>query len=216
LRAAREVGGDLYHFFLIDDDHLALFIGDVADKGLAAALYAAVTQTLIVANVRPILENADLGEWASPLISAVNRSLCSDNRNSMFVTLIFAVLDLRSLCVEYVNAGHNPIYLTGPREVTRRGDGHGPPLGIRENAKFPTSRIKLHSNESLFLYTDGITEASAAAGDLFGYARLEQVLLEGREDSPRQLVTRVSRAVDTFAEGMPQSDDRAILVVRPV
>jgi len=216
LRAAREVGGDLYHFFLIDDDHLALLIGDVADKGLAAALYAAVTQTLLVASARPILENADRNEGVSPLVSAVNRRLCSDNRNCMFVTLIFALLDLRSLCIEYVNAGHNPMYLTGPHNVTRCADGHGPPLGIRMNAEFPTNRFKLHANQSLFLYTDGITEASTTAGDLFGYARLEQVLSEGREDSPRNLVRRVSRAVDDFAEGTPQSDDRAMLVARPV
>ncbi len=216
LRAAREVGGDLYHFFMIDEDHLALLIGDVADKGLAAALYAAVTQTLLVASARPILENADRNEGVSPLVSAVNRRLCSDNRNCMFVTLIFAVLDLRSLCVEYVNAGHNPMYLTGPGDVIRCGDDHGPPLGIRMNAEFPTNRFKLQAEQSLFLYTDGITEAATAAGDLFGYARLEQVLSEGREDSPRHLIKRVSHAVDEFAEGMSQSDDRAMLVARPV
>jgi phosphoserine phosphatase RsbU/P len=216
LRAAREVGGDLYHFSMIDADHLALLVGDVTDKGVAAALYAAVTRTLIVAGAGPVFRDADCREGTNQLISAVNRRLCSDNRNCMFVTLIFGVLDLRSLCLEYVNAGHNPIYLTGQSGVVRCGDRHGPPLGIRLKAEFPTNRIMLGRDQSLFLYTDGITEACTAAGDLFGDERLEQVLSDGRDDSPPLLVSRVSRAVDKFVDGRPQSDDRAMLAVRPV
>ena len=205
---AREVGGDLYDFFLIDGDHLGIAIGDVADKGVPAAIYMAVTRTIL----RSV---AMAGLPAGDCLREVNRLLTRENASCMFVTLFYGVLDLRSGELGFCNAGHNPIWWLA------RGGALEPlttrptlALGISEDFPYRTDAVTLAAGDSLFLYTDGIPEAWSATGEMFSDDRLQRLLRRHAHDTPRALVEGVVAEVLAFAGGAPQADDLTLLAVR--
>jgi sigma-B regulation protein RsbU (phosphoserine phosphatase) len=204
---AREVGGDFYDFFFIDDDRLLFAIGDVSGKGVPAALFMAVVKTLL---------RATAGTAATPgdILRRLNADLSRDNESCMFVTLFCGILHVRTGEIDYSNGGHNlPFHLHGggPTPVENPGGGA---LGIAEDGAYPSARLRLGPEESLFLYTDGLTEAMDPAGALFSDERLEQLLRRARPTAPRQLLGQVVDEVNAFAAGAPQADDITGLVLR--
>ncbi|MDR0932693.1 MAG: SpoIIE family protein phosphatase [Victivallales bacterium] len=209
LRPARQVGGDLYDFFYLDKTHYAFIIGDVSGKGIPAALFMAVTQTLQRSEAEKL---HDPGE----LVTRINELLSRNNETLMFVTYFLGILDIATGEVRYTNAGHNPPYIrrkeTGAIELlTTR---HGPALGTVPDATYGTGSIKLNSGDTIILYTDGITEAENPAHELFGADALLRVLSFCSHATAVQLGEAILQAVDRFASGAEQSDDITMLILR--
>ena len=204
---AREMGGDFYDFFLIDADHLGFVIADVSDKGMPAAIFMAVSRTLIKAT-------ALTGLAPGECLRHVNSLLCPDNDSAMFVTVFYGILDTKTGEVEYSNAGHNLPYLlriSGEIEMVR-GTG-GMALGVMEGITFETKRVVLRSSDALFLYTDGITEALDPEGHLFSDERLRTFLREVTGLPPTNILRRAVAEVRAFSAGAPQSDDISALAL---
>jgi sigma-B regulation protein RsbU (phosphoserine phosphatase) len=207
LAPARDVGGDLYDFFFIDEDHLLFAIGDVSGKGVPAALFMAVTKTLLRATAATA---ATPGE----MLRRLNEELCRDNDSGMFVTLFCGILDVRTGEIDYSNGGHDlPYHLQagGPRPLENTD---GAALGIERDGAYRSGRARLGPGESLFLYTDGLTEAMDATGALFSPERLEQGLRRLQGSGPRQLLRHVMDEVSAFSAGTEQADDITALVLR--
>jgi len=209
LESAREVGGDLYDFFLLDDDHLCLAIGDVSGKGVPASLFMAVTITLL---------RAAGGRSAGPadVLARLNAQLCHDNDSAMFVTLFYAICDVRTGELTYSSGGHPPPY------VVRAGGGveplpqtAGAGLGASSRIAFGAGTVTLECGDALLLYTDGVTEAMDAAGGMFGAERLEAALGGVRaEDGAAGMMAAVRSAVAAFTRGAEQYDDITMMGFR--
>jgi serine phosphatase RsbU (regulator of sigma subunit) len=206
---AREVGGDLFDVVELDPDRLVITIGDVCGKGVPAALFMAVTQTVMRLVVRT-------GQDLQAEMRAANDLLVANNREVMFATLFCGVLDIRSGTLTYCNCGHNaPL-------VLRRGESSfealracGPPLGIADDFEYVTRSIALAPGDMLFSYTDGVTEAENGQSAQFGTDRLEQALLATRGQPASKVVDHVIESVTAFVNGAPQFDDiTCIAVVR--
>ena len=160
LEPAREMGGDFYDFFLIDAERLCFCIGDVSGKGVSAALFMAVTKTLIR------LRAADDPSTAS-ILTHVNGELCQDNANAMFVTLFIGILNTRTGALGYSNAGHIPPYLKRRDGTAQNLMPHGPVAGIAEGMFYGEGRETLGAGDFFYMYTDGVTEERDTAGRFF-------------------------------------------------
>jgi len=209
LESAREVGGDLYDFFLLDDDHLCLTIGDVSGKGVPASLFMAVTITLL----RAVGHRVDAPDEA---LARLNTALCRDNDSAMFVTLFFGTVDLRSGELVYACGGHMPPYVVrADGRVEELPQPHGVGLGVSERARYATLTATLEPGDAVLVYTDGVTEAMSYEGAMFGPARLEEVLARGRGRlDAGELLQDVRDAVWDFAAGAEQYDDLTLLAFR--
>ncbi len=204
---AREVGGDLYNGFWLDDGRLFLCIGDVAGKGVPAALMMAVTTTLIKAV-------AASNPAPAEVLQRVNRELCAINEELLFVSLFVAVLTPETGELIYSNAGHNPPLLLradGTAQWVKAAPGLV--LGIASEFAYATFRWQLEPGETLLLYTDGLTEAMNAVGECFGAAQLLAVGCASSHDSPLQLIQRLISAVADHVGSAEQSDDLTLLAV---
>ncbi len=204
---AQEVGGDFYDFFLIDDDRLGFVIGDVAGKGVGAALFMAITRTMLRAT-------ALRGLTAAECVSYTNRTLAPDTLPGMFVTLFYGILDTRSGLVTYANAGHNPPYVVrsdGTRAALESTRGLA--LCLMADFHYAEKTIQLNPGDSLILYTDGVTEASDDRGEQFESERLE-ACLEDTARAPGELCRNVLRCVTEFSGGIEQSDDITLLALQ--
>ncbi len=198
---AEEVGGDFYDYFLLNEHTLALVIADVSGKGIPAAFFMAVARTSLRAY-------AEFMTSARGCIERLNNQLCLDNEEMMFVTLFFAVVDLNSGATRYVNAGHNPpAHLT--ETVTLLPRGHNPALAVVDGIDYSEGRLQLHAGDVLFLYTDGVTEATDVHQQLFGEAAMIGILQRQRHDAdlPEHLVD----AIRAFEQGARQADDITML-----
>jgi sigma-B regulation protein RsbU (phosphoserine phosphatase) len=215
MEPAREVGGDLYDFFITEDGMLCFLVGDVSGKGMPAALFMARTKSLI--RIATELMRSRQGASARPadIIARVNRELCQNNGDLMFVTLFFAMLGPKSGELEFCNAGHNaPYRLNGQRLEVIEG-AKGIILGVRPDAVYTTGRTSLAPGEGIYVFTDGITEAANEQGELFAEARLEAVLRAAAGCSTAaEIVTSVAQAVRGFVGGALPSDDITMLAVR--
>jgi sigma-B regulation protein RsbU (phosphoserine phosphatase) len=191
----------------MDPDRLVIAIGDASGKGVASAMFVGMARSAL---------KSEAVRAAEPEIclSEANRMIAADNESMMFMTTFYGVLDLRSGELAYANAGHTQAYLLSERGVELLGAQPGLPLGVAEDFLYPPHRHRLAPGEAVVLYTDGITEAADAAGELFGEKRLEAVLAGPRTASCEQIVGAVFDAVVKFSKGTSQSDDIAILVVR--
>jgi len=210
---AREVGGDLYDFFMLDADRLFLLIGDVAGKGLSASIFMAVSKALYKGLM--IREpGADIGD----IMKAANAEVSRDNAEMLFVTIFAAVLDLRSGELRYCNAGHDNPYrlLPGRPRPERIADGDGPPLCTVGDFDYRSARCRLVPGEVLCLLTDGVTEAQDDAGALYGQERAQRMLVElvQRGASASELVAALRSDVLAFADGADPHDDLTIVVLR--
>ena len=202
---AREVGGDFYNFFLIDDDHLALSIGDVSGKGIPAALFMMVTNILIT-------ERAHLGGAPAEVLRFVNEALCEHNEAEMFVTVWLGVLEISSGRLIAANAGHEYPALRragGGFELLR--DKHGFVLGGMPGLRFTEYELGLRPGDKLFVYTDGVPEAADAHNAMLGTERMLEALNEASDGTPEQVLDSVRRAVDGFVGGAEQFDDLTML-----
>ena len=210
---AREVGGDLFDFFMIDARRLYFLIGDVSGKGVPASVFMAVTKAL----TRSFATRLPGG--AAEIVSAANVELSRENIETLFVTLIVGVLDVDSGALELVNAGHDaPWRLDADgtaEQITATAVGGGPPLCVVDDFAYVASRIQLKAGDRLCMVTDGITEATNSAGDLYGRARLHAALSGlGAEATSQAIARRVRADVSTFVGEAEPSDDLAILVLQ--
>ncbi len=205
---AQDVGGDFYDFFFLDQNRLALVIADVCGKGVPASLFMMMSRTLLKSQ-------AILGLSPSECLHQVNNYLCADNSAEMFVTLFYGIFDARTGTLEYSSGGHNPPFTIrngGTVEVLpRRG---GTALGVFENSTYQAGSITLAPNDSLILYTDGVTEAEDKSGAFYGTERFS-TFLASMAGLPASRVTRaVLDDVHAFASGARQSDDITALALR--
>lgn len=205
---AKEVGGDLYDFFLIDENRLGVIIGDVSGKGIAAALLMAVCKTLLKAT-------AFNGMPADNILSEVNNILVDDSPSNMFVTVFYGVLDSRNGTFEYCNGGHNPPYLISNYGKVKQLDNIGGLLlGAMKNVEYESHVITILPGESLFFYTDGVTEAFNKAGEEYEVRRLAEFLPNKNTLNANDLVEQVFADVKTFSDGAEQSDDITCLALK--
>lgn len=208
LDSAKEVGGDFYDYYALDDRHIFVVIGDEAGKGVPASLFMAVTMTLFKAYARP-------GRGPAEVAAKVNDKLARDNETGLFVTAFCAILDLETGQVDYAGAGHNPPVLVRPGATTafvpRLG---GLVLGAVAGYPYRTGSLTLEPGDSLVFYTDGVTEAMDADQTLFGNDRLLEACRDERHRAPRMMVQGVYEAVRAHADNAPQSDDITIVALR--
>ena len=205
---AKEVGGDLYDFFLIDKYRLGVVVGDVSGKGIAAALLMAVCKTLLKAT-------ALKGIPADNVLSEVNNILVDESPSNMFVTIFYGVLDTRSGSFEYSNAGHNSPYLiSNDGTINQLSIVGGLLLGAMKDVEYQSNVIMLKPGESVVFYTDGVTEAFNKNEEEFNEKRLEKVLLSKNGFAPKDFVQQVFEQVQNFTNGVEQSDDITCLALK--
>ncbi|MFZ5453608.1 MAG: SpoIIE family protein phosphatase [Thermodesulfobacteriota bacterium] len=208
LEPAREVGGDLYDYFLVDDRHLFFMVGDVSGKGVPAALLMAVTKTLLKGLTEVGLQPAEI-------FAKVNRELASENDSLMFVTSFCGILDLVTGDLAYSNAGHNPPLLLrsgqAPQWLTLP---EGFFLGVFPETVYHTRQIKLLPHDLILAYTDGVVEAVDVHQNFYANERLITTVTGIQERSAEAVVKTVKDSVATFSQGAPQADDFTILALR--
>jgi phosphoserine phosphatase RsbU/P len=214
MEPAREVGGDLYDFFMTGDGRLCFLVGDVSGKGMPAALFMARAKSLI--RITADLMRASDGRTAGPgeIVSRVNRELCQDNSDMMFVTLFLAMLTPATGELEFCNAGHNAPYALSAGDIRAIEDAKGMILGVSPEAAYPTGRLSLAPGEGMYVFTDGVTEANNAAEELFGEGRLEAILRGSRASSSAEIMTSVADAVGGFVGNALPFDDITMLAIR--
>ena len=208
MQAAKEVGGDFYDFFRLDEHRLAITVADVSGKGIPAAFFMAVSRTLLRAVAQFSPEPANC-------LQRLNDLLAADNAELMFVTLFYAVVDTRTGHVVYGNAGHNPPYVLRANGAVEPVPSTGDmALAVMESLPYRQCALQLQPGDSLFMYTDGVTEACRADQSLFGEERLEALLASMVSVPVSEVAPRVLAAIKAFEDGNPQSDDITCLVVR--
>ena len=202
---AKEVGGDFYDFFLVDDSHLAMVMADVSGKGIPAALFMMMSKILI--------KNAVMnGNTPADALTIVNRQICANNREEMFVTVWLGIVDLKSGLLTAANAGHEkPVVKSPDGDFELFEDKHGFVIGGMEGLKYRNYEIQLHKGSKLFLYTDGVPEATNAAKELFGIERTIDALNRSKDSEPSAILTAVKESVDAFVGDAPQFDDLTML-----
>lgn len=204
---AKEVGGDLYDFFLIDKNRLGVIIGDVSGKGIASALLMAVSKTLLKAT-------ALKGIPSDNILTEVNNILVEESPSNMFVTVFCGVLDTRNGAFEYSNAGHNPPFLISNGEVKPLENIGGLILGAMKDVEYESNVIIVKPDDTLFFYTDGVTEAMNANEEEFSEERLIQSLSGKNDLGADKLIFRVLNEVQKFSGGIEQSDDITCLSLK--
>jgi len=208
LEPAKQVGGDLYDFFFLDEDRLCLVIGDVSDKGIPASLFMAVTKTLIKSTMR------DTGDPVETF-RRVNTELSQDNDSCMFVTAFCGILNVKTGEVQYSNAGHNaPLIIRRGGETRFLQEARTIALGVVEDAKFERGTLTLEDGDALFIYTDGVTEATNTKNELFSENTLKEKVGACQHEHIKSLVDDILNDVNEFSKGMPQSDDITILAIK--
>ena len=205
MNPAKEVGGDFYDFFMVDDTHLAVVMADVSGKGVPAALFMVIGKTLIKDHTEPGISLGDV-------FSDVNNMLCDSNSEGLFITAFEGVLDLVTGEFRYVNAGHEPPY------ICKQGEGYeayrikaGFVLAGMEDLRYREGSLQLSAGDRIFLYTDGVTEATDAENQLYGSERLHRVLNDHLDANPEALLAAVKADVDHFVGDAPQFDDITML-----
>jgi sigma-B regulation protein RsbU (phosphoserine phosphatase) len=207
LEPARQIGGDLYDYFLLSEDQLFFTVGDVSDKGIPAALFMAVTKTLLKGIAEKSLS-------PSEILDRCNLELCGGNDSMMFVTLFCGILDLRSGLLRYSNAGHeHPFILRRESPPEELCVPEGFLLGVNEEAVYRTMEIELKPGDRLIVYTDGVTEALNSAGQLYSHDKLIAEFQACGSLSADAIVSRILESVKTFSSGVPQTDDITLLAV---
>jgi sigma-B regulation protein RsbU (phosphoserine phosphatase) len=205
---AKEVGGDFYDFFFIDEDRLAFVIGDVSGKGVPAAIFMAVSRTLLKAIASQVVNPGEC-------LRRINSMLVQESDSAMFVTIFYGVLNTRTGDVQYSNGGHLPPFHL-------KSDGSADPLpltggmllGMLTDLEYDVNKVRLQPGESIFLYTDGVTEAMNDEKQLFDEERLVQSLRNVNQGALTDIIGKVGTDIQGFAAGAPQSDDITTMVLR--
>ncbi len=203
---AKEVGGDFYDFFLIDEDHLCVIVADVSGKGIPAALF------MMIAKV--VLHNcAMLGKSAADILERTNEALCRSNQVDMFVTVWLGILEISTGIITAANAGHEFPALKQGGSFSLLQDRHGFVVGGMEDVQYSQYEIRMNPGDKLFLYTDGVVEAEDPDKNMFGAERMLAALNEEPETQPEKILEIVRKAVDGFANGAEQFDDLTMLCI---
>jgi sigma-B regulation protein RsbU (phosphoserine phosphatase) len=206
--AAREVGGDFYDYFMLNDDELCFCVADVSGKGVGSALFMAMTKLQIKSRA------AD-DKLPSKILTRVNSDLARDNPSCMFVTVFLGMINLRSGQVTYTNAGHNPPLIKRANgEVEEVPDLHGPLLGVLEGREYGESTLTLAPGDVLLVFTDGVTEAMDTGDNLYSDERLMQTVQDISEISADSVLKTVRSSVDEYAHGAEQSDDITMITLQ--
>lgn len=213
MEPAREVGGDLYDFFTMENGSIAFAIADVCGKGVPAAMFMARTKNLLRV-VTGLLPRPDGGKHAAEIVGRINRELCENNDTMMFVTLLFGIMEPRTGAIELCNAGHEPPYRLGGNGTSAVETPRGLALGIDPDWRYEAIRLDLLPNETLYLFTDGITEATDPEDAIFTKERLESTLAGLTAAPLEQVVREVAAAARNFAGEAPQADDITSLAIR--
>ena len=205
---AKEVGGDFYDFFLIDDDHIGLVMADVSGKGVPAALFMVIAKTLIK-------NRAQLGESPAEILNNVNQQLCEGNEAQLFVTVWLAVIELSTGRGIAANAGHeHPVLCRAGGNYELVTYRHSPAVATFDSIRFREHPFELYPGDRLFVYTDGVPEATAANNDMFGTDRMLAALNRDREASPEALLQNVREDINSFVGEAPQFDDITMMCFR--
>lgn len=212
---AKEVGGDFYDFYLLDENHLVITIADVSDKGIPAAMFMVITKTILKNFAMSMTSPDDF----SAVVQCANRQLCENNEEMMFVTVFMGMLDLKTGKFIYVNAGHIPPMIRHKHKDDSTFEylpvEKNCVLGINEEAQFKQQEVYLKQGDELFLYTDGVTEAINKEKKLYSIERLYSNLNKINQKSSCQDILRdVKLSIDEFAQGMYQSDDITMLAIK--
>lgn len=202
---AKEVGGDFYDFFLVDNDRLAMIMADVSGKGVPAALFMVIAKTLIK-------NRALMGDSPAEVLKNVNEQLCEGNKSELFVTVWLAVIEISTGKGKAANAGHE-------HPALRRSDGkyelityrHSPAVAAMEGIRFREHEFELKPGDSLFVYTDGVPEATNTSNELYGTENMLEALNSEPDAKPKKLLENVKKSVDKFAGEAPQFDDLTML-----
>ncbi|MCK4468572.1 MAG: SpoIIE family protein phosphatase, partial [Desulfobacterales bacterium] len=208
LEPAREVGGDLFDFFFLDDDHLCFNVGDVSGKGVPASLFMAITKTLIKTRA-----TKDMTQEI--VLNQVNQDLSADNPSLLFVTLFLGTLNIKDGTLEYCNGGHNPPYIiraSGKIEVVEMTSGIA--LGVMEDFSFQSKRIVLNKGDAIFIYSDGVTEAMNSKLELFSEERLEGELDRLKGLPVADIIAGVMEKIREFSQDEPQTDDITMMIIQ--
>ncbi|RIK30681.1 MAG: hypothetical protein DCC56_10195 [Anaerolineae bacterium] len=208
-KTARQVGGDFYDVFDLPNRRIGFFIADVADKGVPAALFMALTRTLVRAAVLEI-------ESPAEALRRVNDLLIPDTKQGMFITAVYAVLDLDKGELTYVNAGHNPPIWVRHDGAVEKLTRTGIALGASEEARYEQRAIQLTDGDNLLFYTDGLTESFNNEGEFYGELRLTESIVINQCSSASQLMDVVEKSLLDFVQDMPPADDLTMLAVRKV
>ena len=207
LESAKEVGGDLYDFFLVDEYHLCFAIGDVSGKGIPASLFMAVTRTLL----RSVADNR---KSTAEIVSSLNKTLSFNNESNMFVTFFLGILDIRNGELKYCNAGHNPpVLIKNKKDADYFKITKAIPIGLFEDFAYQEESIFIEADDQVFLYTDGLTEAEDVNSKLFGDDQLLEVLRKNAEASPKLLIKETIKEVSRHVNGHIQSDDLTMMSI---
>ena len=202
---AQDVGGDFYDFFFIDEDHLCLVIADVSGKGIPAALF-------MMAAKRILEDSARLEHSASEILEKTNESICDSNQADMFVTVWLGILEISTGRLTAANAGHEyPAIRRAGGSFELYRDGHGFVIGGMKGASYREYGIRLEPGDKLFVYTDGVPEATGGSGEMFGPERMVAALNTCGEGSPEEILRGVRRSVDAFVGDAEQFDDLTML-----
>ncbi len=210
MEPAREVGGDLYDFFMLDQDRLFFMVGDVSGKGLLASIFMAVSKALC--------KSAALrrGQQVGELLREAGGEIARENPESLFVTVFAGILDARTGRIEYCGAGHEPPFVISPEgQVSRFGPSDGPPLCVLDGFPYTAAEYRMEPGTTLCLVSDGVTEAVNASGELYGANRLRSSIERARgAKSAVALVGAIRTDVTTFVAGADPADDITLLVLR--
>ena len=207
---AKDVGGDFYDFFQIDDERIGLVIADVSGKGVPASLFMAVSRTLLRATALRGVSSAECLTYA-------NKLLCKESLDSMFVTVFYGIYHYKTGMMDYTNAGHNPPYLLrGGRTVECLPVASNFVVGVFDDIEFESNTLTFGIGDTLLLYTDGVTEAFNDKREQFSESNLQDILASMHESSSaKEVVTSVLQSVKTFSGDYPQSDDITSALIKP-
>ena len=205
---AKEVGGDLYDVIYLEDNKVALIIGDVSDKGVPASLFMTMTVTLVRQAIA-------LKMSPGQILTETNKALSAHNPNMMFVTLFVAIFDLSTEEITYANGGHClPILINNKKEIRYLKNSSGPVVGALEDLIYEEFTDRILKDETLLLYTDGVTEAQNEQLNLFGDERLEEFLKNNSLDTPKSILDDLHKTLVTYRDKAPQSDDITALCIK--
>ena len=202
---AKEVGGDFYDFFLIDENHLAMVIADVSGKGVPAALFMMISKILV--------QNYALtGGSPAEILQAVNSQICKNNREEMFVTVWLGILDIKTGRIVAANAGHEyPAVMISGGQFELIKEKHGFVIGGMDGLQYREYELTLTPGSKLFLYTDGVPEATDDRLEMFGTDRMLDALNKDPSAEPESILKKVRTAVDGFVRDAQQFDDMTML-----
>ena len=205
---AKEVGGDFYDFFLVDEGHLGIVMADVSGKGIPAALFMTISK-IVVQDFAMSAQNP------AEALERANAQICLNNREDMFVTVWLGILDLNSGVLTASNAGHEyPAIRKAGESFSLLKDKHGFVIGVMEKSRYQNYEIRLEPGDELFLYTDGVPEATSSSDELYGTERMLSALNRFRDEEPEELLKKMREDIAGFAGDAPQFDDITMLCLK--